>query len=395
MSKLDELIANLCPNGVEYKTLGDIGTFYSGLNGKNKDDFKNGNAVFITYMNVFSNIEVKINVIDKVKVAENEIQNTVQYGDVLFTGSSETLEECGMSSVLTIHTKEKLYLNSFCFGYRFKDSEMFLPSFTKYLFRSNRLRQQIIKTANGVTRFNVSKERMKEVKIPVLPLEIQREIVRILDAFTELTAELTARKKQYEYYRDTLLSFTPPVQQRRIYEIAKVLRGKRLVRSQLNESGKYPVYHGGLEPLGFYSEYNREADSIMIINVGASAGIVGYCNKKFWSSDGCFCIQGTSEINDRFLYHYLKKYEQYFVSKVRFAGIPTLDKSVIEEFMLNIPSIDIQKHIVNILDNVEAICNDLNNGLPAEINARKTQYEYYRDKLLAFKTFKTFKTEEF
>lgn len=126
------------------KLWGDIGTFYSGLNGKNKDDFKNGNAVFITYMNVFSNIEVKINVIDKVKVAENEIQNTVQYGDVLFTGSSETLEECGMSSVLTIHTKEKLYLNSFCFGYRFKDSEMFLPSFTKYLFRSNRLRQSVI-----------------------------------------------------------------------------------------------------------------------------------------------------------------------------------------------------------------------------------------------------------
>ena len=84
-----------------------------------KDDFKDGNAVFITYMNVFSNIELKTDVTDRVRVGEKEKQNTVQYGDVLFTGSSETPDECGMSSVLTTHTDEKLYLNSFCFGYKY------------------------------------------------------------------------------------------------------------------------------------------------------------------------------------------------------------------------------------------------------------------------------------
>ena len=150
-------------------------------------------------------------VADRVRVSENERQNTVQYGDVLFTGSSETPDECGMSSVLTTHPDQKLYLNSFCFGYRFNDPNMFLPGFTKYLFRSTELRDKISRTASGVTRFNVTKKRMADVTIPVPPVEVQREIVRVLDNFTELTAELTAelaaRKKQYEYYRDTLLTF--------------------------------------------------------------------------------------------------------------------------------------------------------------------------------------------
>lgn len=207
MSKLDQLIAELCPNGVEYKTLGELGKFYSGLSGKSKEDFKDGNAVFITYMNVYSNYDLRIDVDDKVQIGEKEKQNTVQYGDVLFTGSSETPDECGMSSVLTIHTDKKLYLNSFCFGYRFNDPNMFLPGFTKYLFRSKELRHQIKRTANGVTRFNVSKKKMESVTIPLPPIEVQREIVRILDSFTSLTAELQARQKQYEYYRDQLLTF--------------------------------------------------------------------------------------------------------------------------------------------------------------------------------------------
>jgi len=137
MSKLNDLIARFCPDGVEWKTLGEIGTLYSGLTGKSRDDFKNGNAFFITYMNVYTNISLKTNVEDKVRIGENERQNIIQYGDVLFTGSSETPDECGMSSVLTIHPEKNFYLNSFCFGYRFDNPNMFLPDFTKHLFRNN------------------------------------------------------------------------------------------------------------------------------------------------------------------------------------------------------------------------------------------------------------------
>ncbi len=215
MSRLSEMIEKMCPDGVEYKRLGELGAFYGGLSGKSKEDFKDGNAKFITYKNVYLNPALKLDVDDTVKIAEDEKQRTLQYGDIIFTGSSETPDECGMSSVITTQTDEKLYLNSFCFFFRFDDKEKVLPDFAKHLFRSSELRYQIGKTASGVTRYNVSKKLMEKVVIPVPPLEVQREIVRILDEFSaletelaeKLAAELTLRRKQYEFYRDKLLSF--------------------------------------------------------------------------------------------------------------------------------------------------------------------------------------------
>lgn len=108
MSRLEELIAELCPAGVEYKTLGALGSFYGGITGKSKDDFINGNAKFITYKNVYSNLALKLDVEDRVKISPNEKQRTLEYGDVIFTGSSETPDECGFSSVLTEKTDEKV-----------------------------------------------------------------------------------------------------------------------------------------------------------------------------------------------------------------------------------------------------------------------------------------------
>ena len=206
MTRLEQLICTLCPQGVEYKSLKELGCFFGGLSGKSKDDFTNGNAKFITYKNVYSNPALQIDVADKVKISADEKQHSLQYGDVIFTGSSETPDECGFSSVVTIPTEEKLYLNSFCFFFRFNDSNIILPDFAKHLFRSSNLRRQIIRTASGVTRFNVSKRLMGDVIIPLPPLEVQQEIVRILDQFTELTAELTARKEQYKYYSLSLLN---------------------------------------------------------------------------------------------------------------------------------------------------------------------------------------------
>ena len=146
MSKLEELIQQHCPDGVEYKKLGELGVFYGGLSGKTKEDFKDGNAKFISYKNVFYNLSLNIDTDERVKIEEGEKQNTVQYGDILFTGSSETPDECGMSSVLTQKTDEKLYLNSFCFGFRLHNPELFCPNFLKHLFRSSELRKQIGKT---------------------------------------------------------------------------------------------------------------------------------------------------------------------------------------------------------------------------------------------------------
>jgi len=170
-------------------------------------------------------------------------------------------------------------------------------------------------------------------------------------------------------------------------EVSNVLRGKRLTKSQLSEEAKFPVFHGGLEPLGYYTESNRPANSVMIINVGASAGTVGYSSVDFWSSDGCFCLERNEALNNRFLYFALIGHQSLLRSKVRVAGIPTLDAIVINKLEIPIPcpdnpekSLAIQAEIVRILDAFTAMTAELT----AELNMRKKQYNYYRDQLLSF-----------
>lgn len=200
---------------VRWMKMSDIGTFYSGLSGKTKEDFQNGNAKFISYVNIFNNPSLITDVDDRVKILEGEKQNTIQYGDLLFTGSSETPDECGMCSVLTHHTEEKLYLNSFCFGFRFNDLSGINPEFMKFLFRSSVIRKLICKTANGVTRFNISKKEFAKIVIPIPSLAEQDHIASVLDKFYFLVGDLTIglpaeiekRRQQYEYYRDKLLTF--------------------------------------------------------------------------------------------------------------------------------------------------------------------------------------------
>lgn len=163
-------------------------------------------------------------------------------------------------------------------------------------------------------------------------------------------------------------------------EICNILRGKRLTKTEMISDGIYPVYHGGLEPLGHYDKSNREANTVMIINVGASAGTVGFCDKAFWSSDGCFCLSHSADVKSKFAYYYLSNNQKDFVSKVRHAGIPTLDAKVIRDYMIPVPPIEVQEEIVRILDRF----TDYAASLQAELQARKEQYEYYRNLLLTF-----------
>jgi type I restriction enzyme, S subunit len=174
-------------------------------------------------------------------------------------------------------------------------------------------------------------------------------------------------------------------------EVTNVLRGKRLTKSQLTKGAKFPVYHGGLEPLGHYVNSNRPANTVMIINVGASAGTVGYSPIDFWSSDGCYCIEHSKLLDNRFLYYSLIGHQSLFRSRVRIAGIPTLDAIVVEKLRIPIPcpdnpqkSLEIQAEIVRILDAFTERTTALTAKLTAELTARKKQYNYYRDQLLSF-----------
>ncbi len=215
--RLKTLLQTLAPKGVEFRKLGDIGEFYGGLVGKSKKSFSQGNKFYVPYINVFNNPQLDLNALESVQIGDKEKQNTIQLGDVLFTGSSENLEDCAMSCVVTQKIEKDIYLNSFCFGFRFFDENLFNPSFLKHFLRDYNFRKNISKVANGVTRFNVSKQLLSKITIPIPPLEIQQEIVKILDQFSLLTtdllagipAEIKARKKQYEYYREKLLTFKP------------------------------------------------------------------------------------------------------------------------------------------------------------------------------------------
>ena len=232
---------------------------------------------------------------------------------------------------------------------------------------------------------------------PKKSLDIQRKLVDILDKFTtleaELEAELDCRKRQYEYYRNQLLSFDMltrggqklnNVEIIALGEMGSVQRGKRLTKRDLNHNGRYPVFHGGIEPIGYYSSSNREANSVMVINVGASAGTVGYSSKEFWSSDGCFCFSHCEQLNQKYLFYALQSMENSIKGQVRKAGIPTLDNKVVEKLKIPIPPLADQQRIVSILDKFEALTTSISEGLPKEIALRRKQYEYYRNQLLSF-----------
>lgn len=398
MSKLNDLIKELCPDGVEYKTLGELGTFYGGLSGKSKNDFNDGNALYVTYMNVFSNLAVDTTKFERVNVGENEKQNYIQYGDILFTGSSETRDECGMSAVVVDRLKERVYLNSFSFGLRLHSLDTIMPEFAKYLFRSNAVRKSIVKTASGVTRFNVSKTKMKNVRVPVPPLPVQCEIVRILDNFTALTsaltsaltAELTAQRKRYSGFLNSLLSFEGRDAQdgvlwKKLGDAVGIKRGVRVVKAQLNEVGEYPVYQNSLTALGNYNYFNCNANKTFLITAGA-AGEIGYSYVPFWAADDCYYFEcNDSGLMERYLYYALKTRQYKLKRMVRNASVPRLGRYSIENLLIPVPSLEEQQRIVDILDRFDKLCNDLSEGLPAEIAARQKQYEYYRDKLLTFK----------
>ena len=418
MSELTKLLTSYCPNGVEYKKIGEIGVLFGGLTGKSKEDFKNGNAKFITYRNIYSNPSLDLNIQDKVKILDDEKQHIVRYGDILFTGSSETPDECGMSSVVTVQTNEDLYLNSFCFGLRLHNLEEYNLHFLKHLLRSNDVRGQIKQTASGVTRYNISKKRFVNISIPVPPIEVQTKIAEILDRFAEyaaeLQAELQARQEQYEYYRNKLLTFNEigggiqGVIWMKMSEIGTFIRGNGLHKKDFTESGIPCIHYGQI-----YTHYGtfatktksyvssetakkcKKAHCGDLVFATVSENIDDVCKCVAWLGNEEICISGDSlafshNQNPKYIAYYFQTYAfaRYKRSRVTGTKVIRLHQSQLEQFEIPIPSLAEQARIVNILDKFETLVSDLVQGLPAEIAAVQKQYEYYRNKLLSFPEYK-------
>jgi len=247
-----------------------------------------------------------------------------------------------------------------------------------------------------------------KLKIPLPPIEIQAKIVDILDNFAELTAELTAellaRKEQYHYYRNKLLSFdisgindsekentkrnnlnyyTEPVQWKNLIECSKISRGVRITKNELIKNAEFAVISGGSKEMGRYDKFNRDKNTITIAQYG-TAGFIAWQENKFWANDVCYSINAKSNLNQKYLYYFLKSKQNNIYSLLTNAIPQHLPFEKLKNLLIPIPPIEVQIKIVNILDQFNTLCNDILKGLPAEIKMRKEQYEYYRNKLLTF-----------
>ncbi|TQJ49344.1 restriction endonuclease subunit S [Phycicoccus sp. SLBN-51] len=408
MSRIDDLLRQLSPNGVRYRSLGDLGTIFGGLTGKSKTDFSGGNARYISYVNVFNNLAVNVDADDFVRIEPGEKQRTLTRGDILFTGSSETDDEVAMSSVVTAEVDEPLYLNSFTIGFRLHDPNILDPGFTKHLFRSGAIRKQLVRTASGVTRYNVSKARLAKVVIPIPPVEVQHEIIRVLDPFCELEAaleaELEARQLQYSYYRDLLMTFGDDVKWLPMGEVATIVRGAspRPIQAFLtdDEDGVPWIKIGDVPANGKYITTAAER----VTKLGAAKSRMVHPGDFVLSNsmsfgrpyiskidgaihDGWLAISNFDKsFSPDFLYHVLRSapVQREFARRAGASTVSNLNADIVRAVLVPVPELHRQERIVEILDNFEILVNSHSHGVPAELRARRTQYEHYRDRLLTF-----------
>ncbi|HFI0091052.1 TPA: restriction endonuclease subunit S [Streptococcus suis] len=237
-----------------------------------------------------------------------------------------------------------------------------------------------------------------KIKIPIPPLKIQEEIVQILDKFTEyvteltaeLTAELTLRQKQYNYFRDYLLNFDSDssggannkvyqVEWKTLGDIAKLKNGKDWKSLSV---GDVPVYGSGGAMGEFVSEYAYNKPTVLIPRKGSISNLF-YLEKPFWNVDTIYYTEiDDSQVVPRYLYYYLTTID--LESMATNPTRPSLTQAILDKIPIPVPSLPIQQRIVQVLDNFDAVCNDLNIGLPKEIELRQKQYEYFREKLLTF-----------
>ena len=377
MSKIDQLINRLCPDGVEYRTLGsleDAGLITLGR-GKviSKKDIQNNPGDYPIYSSSATN---------------NGLLGS--YGDYMFDEELITWSIDGGGKFF-YRPASRYSVTNVCGWLRVNDDQIN----TKYLYHTL-LNEWHKKVFDYVHKAHPSTIR-KEYAIPIPPLEVQSEIVRILDNFTELTTELTtelaSRKKQYEYYKSTLLSDEylgancDSVRKMRVDEICNISRGVVISKDFIRDNpGDYPVYSSQTENdgvLGKINSYSYDGEYITWTTDGANAGTVFRRIGKFNITNVCGLLRVHREdVLLDYLYYALSFQAKKYVSSGM--GNPKLMSNVMSRIVISVPSIDLQKRIVSSLNRFDGVCYDVIKGIPAEIGARRKQYEFYRDKLLAF-----------
>ena len=388
MAKLSELVKILCPDGVKFARIGDIATDIYRGSGITRSQVTLTGIPCVRYGEIYTtygiSFEKCISYTDEKLISNKKY---FEHGDILFAITGESVEEIAKSSAYIGH--EKCLAGGDIVVLKHKQD----PKYISYALSTTVAQKQKSKGKVKSKVVHSSVPAISDIKIPLPPLPVQQEIVRILDNFTKLTAELTAeliaRKKQYDYYRDILLSVKP--NKRDAYkflglgDICGMITTGKLDANAMVVGGKYPFYTCDSNPF-FINEYAFDTEAILVSGNGSRIGHINYYCGKFNAYQRTYVLSEFKGINVFYLYHYLKAYLRIYIMKNSKKGsIPYITMPILKNFRVPIPSAEQQNHIVAILDRFDTLCNDLTSGLPAEIEARRKQYEYYRDKLLTFK----------
>lgn len=229
---------------------------------------------------------------------------------------------------------------------------------------------------------------LNRLRIPVPPIVIQREIVNVLDTFSKLEAELEARRKQYTFYREQLLSLASNTPHKPLGEIATIGTGSHDTKDAI-VGGEYIFYARGREPLRL-DTYDFEEQAIITAGDGVGVGkVFHFANGKYALHQRAYRIVPNPTMDARYMYHYLlTSFAKYLKQISVHASVTSLRRPMFLKCPVPVPPIEEQRRIATILDRFEALVNDINSGLPAEIRGRRQQYEHYRDRLLTFQEVK-------
>ena len=379
MNKIEELIQQLCPEGVVYKELGEMTKILNGYAFKSNKYTSSGIRV------------IRISDVQKGKMSDKDlkyypIEMMDEFKSYILKENDLVMSLTGNVGRVAMLSERHLPagLNQRVACIRTKNKEI-LTRFLFHFFDQNQFEIGAMTNATGGGQKNMSTTWLAKYMIPIPPLPVQQEIVNILDTFTlleaELEAELEARKKQYEYYRNELLTFGDEVEFKELGDVVVITKGKQLNKELLTDIGPYPAYNGGISYSGFTDNYNYDENTIIISQGGASAGFVNFITTKFYANAHCYVVLPNNDvIINRYVYHFLKLNQERLTGKQHGAGIPALKTSEIATLLIPIPPLPVQQEIVNILDTF----TQLEAELEAELEARKKQYEYYREKLLSF-----------
>lgn len=389
MKNLETLIQELCPDGVEFVKLGDVCEIKTGKGITQKDCSES----------------------DKYPVYSGGKEPMGYYKEFNRNANTVTVSRVGAYAGFVNYVTEDFYLNDKCFSVLSKKDEDINSKYLYYKLKALECSIINMQSGGGVPTINTKK--VGSLEIPLPPIKVQTEIVRILDKFTsleaELEAELDCRKRQYEYYRDKLLSFEnvggQEVEWKKMSEVGTFIRGNGLQKKDFTESGVGCIHYGQI-----YTKFNTFTDKTLtycsenvarkltpvhpgdLIIACTSENVEDVCKTVAWLgkedivTGGHACVFSHHE-NPKYI-AYLLQTENFFQQKKKYArGVKVIDIKVadLQKITLPIPSLEEQHRIVSILDRFESLTTSLQSGLPAEIAARRQQYEHYRDKLLTFK----------